>query len=1469
MVSPFSKFSRAARASLFVASILIVSAIVPITATSAPEEESRELRIAIAQDIPDFNIFNLGSNSIWKTTVLQWAFEGLCGIDMNQVSYPRLAESWMFDEGTLTVTIELRHGVVFHDGSPMTADDVVFTYHAIRDGTIYQSNIVYAFDADYDGYVSAAEISAGVWKIGDYTVGMQMAVPYGQFFTSTLGVPIIPQEIWQDHLNYDGLVDFLWDDPMATTGTGPFEYSSGVPSEYRVMEKSYTYWGTDSYTPSGYRVYPPNVDRLHFQVITSTEDAVLALKNGAVDHVTTPITVALLPSVLSDPSVSMSYLEDNAYFYLAHNEKLEPMNNIDFRRAIAHLTDKHNIVDVYMGGFGTPGNAVEPPYWGDWYNESVVPHPYDDPFDSTTTIPEDLLDSASFVDSNGDGWRDLPDGSPMDSITILTPPADYDPIRTMAGQAIASNMREVGINAEAEAIDFDTLVARLSSMDYQMLIIGWSLSSDPVGNVFDILGPKSASNTFGFWSLSDPNPFYMDLGGVNTLADAETQAIADEVETLGALARESFYVGDQMMYTRWAQGLISYAIPIDVLYYRVNALATSDHWTGWVPYEGKLLNAFSLALLEEVPSDVIYQDASEGVNIGLSTPTTLLSGQTASGHAIVIDDLGYPVEGAEVTLSVEVTSGSFGVDINNVTGTTDSIGRIWFEMSCTGEGVGVFNATAQKDSWTDYDSTVITVRPAVPNTLALSASLDRAVILPGEEAYLALTVTDEFGGPVEGVEISLDENLIGWGYVDSPMVYTDAAGSALMTYHAPATSVLPNSHLQISLVLSASKAGYEWSSSVMKELLVYNDAAPDWVMTRVTAVSTTALDNAGNVSAITVEAVDYEGSSIGNHMLSVSYSDESIVFLPTMAVMTNGAGVATVSVQMKNMVASGALKVTIGDTTILNSISTSVTLTFVGSTPPAEELYGGYITYTEPAQYLDPLGMIEAAVWTWDSSGTPADVTAALILSGTPYGTLTWSDDIMWDTTWDYLGIAVSTNADDGDYVTSGPMNTPFDEDNYLIWSWETGGWLYWDWGMMTGVDIVSGSYTFYIYGLDVKHLDLVGDIFIVPDGMGFFNDTTYAYQVDGPTSIISEYVIGRSYQAVSVNYDVAKPVLTAYASVFDTTSVTGVVTDENGDPVEGADMLVYQNSLSGNSQYGVSPNSGSPRWSAPVVTDAAGEAVATIIAETYSSGIWMPTAYSLRANVYVKPMMYGAITLLSQSQIAIHPQATQCGMTLISETQPVGSLVQVTLDARNATYDWVPNTDVRLLAGVGTAVEYTDTTDSFGRGEFMIDTATIRASEGGFMPLRASVGGPAYDSSSARLMVPMQNIRPLVEILEPEDGGEVSGPTATVHVSAYDADGIWSLMMSVDGGGWIALPGTPGDTTWNVTYELTNMSVGMHTITAVAYDQYNVSGTDMVSTTVPIPEFGYPVLVVMALLVAIVALARKLGGSKRTRRTK
>ncbi|MBN1677134.1 MAG: hypothetical protein JW880_01205 [Candidatus Thermoplasmatota archaeon] len=1469
---------------LTVASAFAVMPVMPAQAAS----DANRLYLAMQEDVPDFNTYNLGSNSVWKSNVINWGFEALAGLDYNMLPFELLAEHWYFDPVNLNLTIYLRQGVMFHDhpewgyeAEEMTADDVVFCYHAARHGTTLSSNLINAFDADDNGTVEEDEIQAAVWKIDKYTVGMQMAKPYGQFFTSTLGLYIMPKTVWTTDWNGDGhpdgiienpgeidngTYDVTWDSPLATISTGAYMYKEGIPDTYRLMVRNEDYWGKTFQTPSGRSVYPANVHELYYKIYASIDTAILALQAGDIDHIMWAITAGRVPSLSADPNIKLEYLEENGYYYLAYNQKLRPMNVIKFRQAIAHLIDKKNVVDVYMGGFGAIGTASEPPYWGAWSNETVTTYPYDDPFDAATTLPETLLEQAGLVDANDDGWRDLPDGSPMEKIVILTPPADYDPIRIRAGQAIAKNMRQVGINAEAKAIDFDTLVARMNSMDFQMLIIGWSLSSDPVGNVFDILGPKSASNTFGFWTDEDPNPFYAGLLGVSTLADDETQALALKVEELGKKARESFVIQEQISYTRWAQGILAEALPVDVIYYRVNIMAYTTRWTGYLPFLGDLIgpgsNIYSLCNLQLSGAAGPAGGATQTVNLGISMPSNVGVGNTASGHVIAIDNTGAPVSGATVTLSTIATDGGTStVSVSPASGATNAQGVLAFTVTGTGSGYSYVNASTAVGSVTSEDSATIVSVQEVPETVYLSVTPVKQVLAPGETTVVNLRVIDEEGDPVEGANVTIDPNLISYGGMagGATYVHTAADGTATMTYEAPATIVDLNTHLPLTLSFAidpvwALEEGYQWSNAAAANLMVYNAAAPDWVMTRVQSVTEIALDNAGNETTIAVEVVDDSGALLPDHRLSVAYSDESMVFNPVDSVLTDGSGVASFIVQLTDMADSGALKVTIGNTSVLNSVSASVTLTFVGTTPPADEMYGGYITFTESAQFMGPLGSVEMNAWVWDSAGDPADVNASLVLGATPYGTLTWSDDIYWDSTWDYLGMSIQTFQDDATYATSGPINTVFD-----LASWETWGpdgeyWMAWDWDTMTGVSVVGGQFTTTIYGINVAHIDQIGGIWLVPEGIGYFNETSYGYQVDGQTSIVSEYVIGRSYHVVAATFEIEDPILMAELTDYETTEVTGVVRDENNAVVENAGFLVYENGMQGNRQYGVYPNDGSSRWSVPDDTNAAGEGNATITAIGYGGAV---TPSSIRADVYVKAVLEGAVPLFAQTHIFIFVKRTFCSIGAIADVQDIGMWnLNVSAKVVDFAGDDVPYLGIDLTADPGSVYDGTPMTNDDGVGWFHVDTEPLENTRAAFMTVQLKTGGAGYDLSLAKMKIPLRNLAPsIVATMAVGDtntavlsGGEVEeGQNVTISVMVFDLNNLQSARVVVDGvttnleilSGEVASRDAynPTDTMKHFSAVLSDLEGGSHTIVVNATDALGVSSEQTITFTVVEPE--------------------------------
>ena len=1382
--------------------VTVLSAFAVATPAAAAAAEEDTVYIAMQADMTDFNNYNLGTNSVWKAHVITYCYEGLVATDYDLSTVPWLATGWTFTEATLTVDVDIRTDVLFHDGTPMTVDDVIYSYKMVRDGTTYSDRIVQAFDQDADGAISDTEFSDGVIRVDDDTVRFVMAQPYGQFFSSTLSVPIVPMAIWDDPLNgftdADDKVIVTMSDELMTIGTGAWRYDSGVANSHRIIKTFDDYWGKDYISPAGMPAFPVTLDRVYYKIYTSIDTAILALQGGDVDYIAWAVTAGRVPSLQSDPNIQLEYMSDSGYFYLAFNMKKEPMNNLTFRKAVSHLIDKDQIVDVYMGGFGQAGSSAVPPFFGEWHNEAVNKYPFD------TDVANDLLDDAGYIDSNGDGWRDMPDGSLMDKITLMTPPADYDPIRIKAGEMLATNMRGAGINVEAKPIDFNTLVAKLTAFDYQMLELGWSFTgyTECVSLLFDIYGPMATSNSWAFWSSTYENPYYAELGGVSTLADDATIAYADAFYELEQEARGTFITSEQIALTRQGQEIIADAIPCNVLYYRVNVEAHNKIWTNWTVFDGTLMNGFCLSLLDYAgEGETSGGGAVTDVSAGLTLPGKVQSGESVEATVIVIDDVGDVVEGA--TVAVNATGG--GVTVSPAEGTTGADGMFSFDV--TGTQIGESTVRVDVTMGTSTDSDSATIRTYTKGGLAVVVTPEKTSVVAGETIDVVCYVADA-NGPVEGAEVLIDQYLLGYGTIDPEIATTGADGTVVMQYTAPADDLL-NQHMLVSVSASVSMDGYLYTNVASAGLVVYNDADPDWMLVSVDSVTTTALSPTASSATISVVLTDVDGTAIGSETLDVVYSDEAMVDTPDLEITTAADGTADLTVTMADTGASGALRVTISKLTEPNVIGDTVTFTYVDpADPPAAPMYGGYAQYSTE-KFIGALGSVDLTFHVFDSDGVAADgITGSVLVAATDYGQMTdWSGS-EYNTLYDYAGMNILTAADGVNIVSAGSYSAPEYLD-WWVWDDVVEDWVALD---ISGVDIVGGVYDMTIEGVDLAHLDQALMVHLCPDSTADFDWNTYNHVIMGETTISSGYGYGRSMGFTAVRWEIADPVLQAKTSDFDTTTVDMWVYDENNDLVNGADADAYQASWTA---FGLDP-------ATTVTTGADGAASWDITCAMYNatSGEYDLPVIETVPIMYMRAYVDGTISLLSQTKLVFEPivRVAFGSFEVVATPQPLGFASIVNAYVVDQNGDPVANLPVSVGASGGVPFNPDAVTDANGMATFAIDTSELSSVAAGFVAVDLTTGG-TYESSSARTMVAVVNHAPTVAVSVPGDDEEVVGPNATVLGSVYDMNGLAAATLAVDGGTPIDLLDSEGATVVLISEVLAGLAEGEHTVVVSATD--------------------------------------------------
>lgn len=1398
-----------------VALLTVVSALAVIPATPAAAAADEDvLYVAMQQDVPDFNNYNIGSNSVWKANVIQYCFEALSTTDYDLKTVPLLAEDWDFYESALKVEVQLRQGVLFHDGEEMTSADVVFSYLMARDGTTYADRIIQAFDINDNGTVEETELNTCVVANGTYGVTMTMARPYGQFFSSALAVPIVPMHIWEDHVDADNRVDVTWGtDTDALIGTGAYKYDSGVANSYRVIAKFEQYWGKDFFgpgqhweTPAGFPTYPVVLDKVHYKIYTSIDTAILALQAGDVDYIAWAVTPGRVPALQSDPNIELEYMSDAGYFYLAFNMKREPMNNLTFRKAMSHLIDKEQIVDIYMGGFGQAGSAAVPPFFGEWHNPAVTKYAFD------VDIANDLLDEAGYDDVNGDGWRELPDGRLMEKITLLTPPADYDPIRIRAGQMLATNMRAAGINVEAKPIDFNTLVAKLTAYDYQMLELGWTFTgyTECVSLLFDIYSPYAVSNSWGFWSDANPSPLYSTLGGVSTLADDTTKALADEFVALEDEARASFDVAVQIDKVKQGQQVIAEAVPCNVLYYRVNVEAHNKIWTNWTVFDGKLLNAFTWTVL-----DYSGQGGTSGggavatLDAGLTIPEKIQCDEAVTATVKAIDNLGQPVSGA----TVDVTSTS-AATVSPAAGTTNANGV--FQFSVTGAAVGIANVLVNVTSGTLVANDTANVRVTSLGGIGVVLTPEKTVLAAAESMDVVAKVTDVNGDPVAGATVIMDPYLLGFGTVTPSTALTNAAGIATMVYTAP-TDIIPNQHLLAQLAASVTHPKYTLSNFAANGIAVYNDAAPDWRMTSIDTVSTTALSAASPTATITVLATDAAGTPLVGEVLGITYSNDTLLSAAPTQVTTIAGGLATFDVTFDDIGYDAAQRVTIGNRVVANSIMDTVTLTY-SDTGADTGMYGGYVQYDTP-KFVDDLGTVDLHIYVYDSLGAPADgLVSSVLVAATAYGQLTdWSGS-EYNTLWEYVGMEILTTADEQNLATAGSFSMEYTD--YAL----------------TGVTVTGGVYDMTIEGVDLAHIDLAMDVYLAPGSVGAFNWDTYNFQILGDTLISSQHGYRRATHLTTVMFNIEKPVLAAKASEFDTTVVSVTAYDENNDALDGAGVVIYQASTSGGSisasDYGISPATAKVPTTQTV--GANGTATFGITCAAWGTAAYDQISRATVAAMYVRASMTGMFRVLSQTQLVIEPlrESVFVKADPVLDVKMIGDAVYVTVtvtDKLGAPYAGLP---VSIVASPGVAMTPTAVTDDDGKATFAIDTSGIADAAGALVAATVSTGGTP-EGATAKVSVALQNLAPEIEMTAPIEDGELEGPDPTIMGTIYDANGIAEATLVVDDGDPIDLVVTDGSLAIAVSEMIADLESGEHTLTVFANDTLGISSEVEVTFTV------------------------------------
>ena len=341
---------------------------------------------------------------------------------------PWLATSWTWDETATALEFELREDVLWSDGTPMDARDVVFSAEVLRQHPAL------------DG--------AGLWRelatveaLDAHRVRFTFHRPYSPGLGLVALRPVVPEHVWRD---IDDPVTFANPDPVAT---GPFTEVLRFGTQEFVLGKNARYWQVDAVAP----------EALRFPALPSNDAANLALITGELDWAGNFVPAVERTFVARDADHHGYWFPTaGAAVMLLPNHTRSPLDRTDVRRALSLSLDRSLIVDVAMYGYVPPAHPTGLPDGMErWRIDPENHHVYLDREQARR-----LLEQAGY----GPGAQPL-------TLEIICPAGWSDWVR--AGQVIARDLQAVGIDARLRTYDFSAWFERILRGDFD-LALGWT-----------------------------------------------------------------------------------------------------------------------------------------------------------------------------------------------------------------------------------------------------------------------------------------------------------------------------------------------------------------------------------------------------------------------------------------------------------------------------------------------------------------------------------------------------------------------------------------------------------------------------------------------------------------------------------------------------------------------------------------------------------------------------------------------------------------------------------------------------------------------------------------------------------------------------------------------------------------------------------------------------------------------------------
>ncbi|MGD0637434.1 MAG: ABC transporter substrate-binding protein, partial [Nitrososphaerales archaeon] len=486
-----------------------------------------------------------------QTYYVSAIWQGLVGWTSNGTAIPQLADWWKISSDGLTYTFNLRSGLKWSDGQPLTSADVLFSVNATATQSSFWAVGIYGPLLVSNGNNPSGEALApgAVTAPNSTEVVFHLSAPSAPFFLNAGGWEIIPQHTY---------ANFNWNtnnpDMTKIVGSGAFiptSFTSGVQL-------------TEAANPN-YYLGAPKLSEEILKFFSDSPSAELALESGQINVLqdVPPTDAAALSAV---PGITLATEEDQSMVYFIFNmgskladNSTNPVANIQVRHAIAMATDMNTILNASLGaGHYLLANQIEVPnmlYLGLSTQNSSIPSPA---YAYNPTAAGQLLDQAGYPLVNGNRF----------TISMIVPTNGFGSAGTGASikilQLFQADLANVGITLNLVLLDPGTFNAEMfNGQPLQWSMSVQTISESPDGDVgpFYIIGGLGGNAGAGGWNSGGYN---------NTVVNGLLQK---EEATTNAAARVAIL--------REIDSIAYQDFPVFPVYYNIELIAYDSNYQGF------------------------------------------------------------------------------------------------------------------------------------------------------------------------------------------------------------------------------------------------------------------------------------------------------------------------------------------------------------------------------------------------------------------------------------------------------------------------------------------------------------------------------------------------------------------------------------------------------------------------------------------------------------------------------------------------------------------------------------------------------------------------------------------------------------------------------------------------------------------------------------------------------------------------